>query len=121
MLGLSFKTGTDDLRESPLVAVAERLIGKGCSCASIDPEVNLSRLMGANKRYIEENIPHIGSILCTSMEHMLEGAQTVIVGIFTRALGEELYGALRPEQRVIDLVSLPERDKLPGEYRGVCW
>ncbi len=121
MLGLSFKTGTDDLRESPLVAVAKRLIGEGVQLRIYDPEVNLSRLMGANKRYIEENIPHLGSILSPSMGHMLEGAQTVIVGIFTRALGEELYGALRPEQRVMDLVNVPERDKLPGEYRGVCW
>lgn len=121
MLGLSFKTGTDDLRESPLVAIAKRLIGEGVQLRIYDPEVNLSRLMGANKRYIEENIPHLGSILSPSMDHMLEGAQTVIVGIFTRALGEELYSALRPEQRVIDLVNLPDRDRLPGEYRGVCW
>jgi len=121
MLGLAFKTGTDDLRESPLVAVAKRLIGEGAQLRIYDPEVNLSRLMGANRRYIEENIPHIGSIMSPSMEHMLEGAGTVIVGIHTRALGEELQRRLRPEQRVIDLVNLPDRDRLPGKYLGACW
>ena len=121
MLGLSFKTGTDDLRESPLVTMAKRLIGEGVQLRIYDPEVNLSRLMGANKRYIEENIPHIGSILSPNMAHMLEGAQTVVVGIYTRELGEELHRAIQTGQRVIDLVSLPERQKLAGEYRGVCW
>jgi GDP-mannose 6-dehydrogenase len=121
MLGLSFKTGTDDLRESPLVTIAKRLIGEGVQLRIYDPEVNLSRLMGANKRYIEENIPHIGSILSPSMTHMLEGAQAVIVGIFTRELGEELYRTLQAGQRVIDLVNLPERQRLAGEYSGVCW
>ena len=121
MLGLSFKTGTDDLRESPLVAIAKRLIGEGVQLRIYDPEVNLSFLMGANRRYIEENIPHIGSIMSPSMEHMLAGAHTVIVGIFTRALGEELYRRVQPGQRVIDLVNLPERERLPGQYVGVCW
>lgn len=121
MLGLSFKTGTDDLRESPLVTVAKRLIGEGVQVRIYDPEVNLSRLVGANRRYIEENIPHIGSIMSPSMAHMLDGAHTVIVGIYTRALGEELYRSVQPGQRVIDLVNLPERDRLPGSYAGVCW
>jgi GDP-mannose 6-dehydrogenase len=121
MLGLSFKTGTDDLRESPLVTIAKRLIGEGVQLRVFDPEVNLSRLMGANRRYIEENIPHIGSIMSPTMAHMLEGAHTVIVGIFTRSLGEELYRLVEPGQRVLDLVNLPEREKLRGTYAGVCW
>ncbi len=121
MLGLSFKTGTDDLRESPLVTVAKRLIGEGINLRVYDPEVNLSRLMGANRRYIEENLPHIGSIMSPTLAHMLEGAQTVIVGIYTKKLGEELFGALAPDQRVVDLVNLPERSALEGRYTGVCW
>jgi len=121
MLGLSFKSGTDDLRESPLVTMAKRLIGEGVTLRIFDPEVNLSRLVGANRRYIEENIPHIGSIMSPTMAHMLEGAQSVIVGIFTKPLGEELYASLRPEQQVIDLVNLPDRQKLKNKYVGVCW
>ena len=121
MLGLSFKTGTDDLRESPLVTVAKRLIGEGINLKVYDPEVNLSRLMGANRRYIEENLPHIGSIMSPTMSQMLEGAQTVIVGIYTKKLGEELLGALTPTQKVIDLVNMPERAQLQGRYTGVCW
>ena len=64
MLGLSFKTGTDDLRESPLVLVAKRLLGEGCELRIFDPEVQLSRLLGANRSYIDANIPHLGSLLC---------------------------------------------------------
>ncbi|MGH8851313.1 MAG: UDP binding domain-containing protein, partial [Casimicrobiaceae bacterium] len=66
MLGLSFKTGTDDLRESPLVLLAEHFIGKGCSILVYDPEVHLSNLLGANRRYIEQHLPHIGSLVRTT-------------------------------------------------------
>ena len=121
MLGLAFKTGTDDLRESPLVIVAKRLIGEGIQLRIYDPQVNLSRLLGANRRYIEESIPHIGSMMSASMEHMLEGAQAVLVGIYNQELGQQLRAALGPQQRIIDLVNMPDRQGLPNPYVGVCW
>jgi len=121
MLGLAFKTGTDDLRESPLVIVAKRLIGEGIQLRIYDPQVNLSRLLGANRRYIEESIPHIGSMMSTSMAHMLEGAEAVLVGIYNTELGQQLRAALQPQQRVIDLVNMPNRQGLENPYVGVCW
>jgi GDP-mannose 6-dehydrogenase len=121
MLGLAFKTGTDDLRESPLVIVAKRLIGEGIQLRIYDPQVNLSRLLGANRRYIEESIPHIGSMMSSSMAHMLEGAQAVLVGIYNQDLGEQLRAGLQPTQRIIDLVNMPNRGNLPNPYLGVCW
>jgi GDP-mannose 6-dehydrogenase len=121
MLGLAFKTGTDDLRESPLVIVAKRLIGEGIQLRIFDPQVNLSRLIGANRRYIEESIPHIGSMMSSNMPHMLEGAQAVLVGIYNQELGEQLRAALQPTQRIIDLVNMPNRQGLPNPYVGVCW
>jgi GDP-mannose 6-dehydrogenase len=121
MLGLAFKTGTDDLRESPLVIVAKRLIGEGIQLRIYDPQVNLSRLLGANRRYIEESIPHIGSMMSSTMGQMLEGAQAVLVGIYNAEIGQQLRAALQPQQRVIDLVNMPDRQGLQNPYVGVCW
>lgn len=121
MLGLSFKTGTDDLRESPLVMVAKRLLGEGCELRIFDPEVHLSRLMGANRSYIEANIPHLASLLCGTIEEMIDPAEVVLVGLQQSALNEALQARVRPEQRVIDLVNLPNRDLLRCHYEGACW
>jgi len=68
---LSFKTGTDDLRESPLVLIAEQFIGKGLSLLVYDPEVHLSRLLGANRRFIEQHVPHIGSLMREDIESVI--------------------------------------------------
>ena len=87
MIGLSFKPGTDDLRESPLVTVAERLIGKGYDLRIYDPEVNLSRLLGANKRYIEHSIPHIGSLMSDDCAAVIDHAEVLIVGLAGRESG----------------------------------
>jgi GDP-mannose 6-dehydrogenase len=121
MLGLAFKTGTDDLRESPLVTVAKRLIGEGCELRIYDPEVQLSRLLGANRRYIEENIPHIGSLLCSDIGAMIEPSQVIIVGVLTRELNAKLLKLCRPDQYVLDLVNMPDRQDLRARYEGVCW
>ena len=121
MLGLSFKTGTDDLRESPLVLVAKRLLGEGCELRIFDPEVQLSRLLGANRSYIDANIPHLGELLCADIESMIEPSEVILVGLQQSALNDALEARVRPDQYVLDLVNLPNRDLLRCRYEGVCW
>ncbi len=84
MIGLSFKTGTDDLRESPLVLLAEHFIGKGCTILVYDPEVHLSRLLGANRRYIEQHLPHIGSLIRSDIAAVIAGSDVLVVGLGDR-------------------------------------
>ena len=121
MLGLSFKSGTDDLRDSPLVAMAERFIGKGIKVRIYDPEVNLSRLIGANRRYIERSIPHIGLLLCPEPGPVIDGSDVLIVGSQAPEIVSELVARCREHQVIVDLVNLPKREQLRGQYRGVCW
>jgi GDP-mannose 6-dehydrogenase len=121
MLGLSFKTGTDDLRESPLVLVAKRLLGEGCALRIFDPEVQLSRLLGANRSYIDANIPHLGELLCPSIEAMIDPSEVILVGLQQSALNDALQARVRPDQYLLDLVNLPNRDLLQCRYEGICW
>jgi GDP-mannose 6-dehydrogenase len=121
MLGLSFKTGTDDLRESPLVLVAKRLLGEGCGLRIFDPEVQLSRLLGANRSYIDANIPHLGGLLCPTIEDMIDPSEVILVGLQQPALNDALQARVRPDQHLIDLVNLPNRDLLRCHYEGICW
>jgi GDP-mannose 6-dehydrogenase len=121
MLGLSFKTGTDDMRESPLVMVAKRLIGEGCELRIFDPEVQLSRLIGANRSYIDANIAHVGSLLCATIEEMIDPSEVIMVGLQQSTLNEALQARVRPDQHLIDLVNLPNRAQLRCHYEGVCW
>jgi GDP-mannose 6-dehydrogenase len=121
MLGLSFKTGTDDLRESPLVLVAKRLLGEGCELRIFDPEVQLSRLLGANRSYIDANIPHLGELLCADIESMIDPSDVILVGLQQSVLNDALQARVRPEHYVLDLVNLPNRDLLRCRYEGVCW
>ncbi len=121
LVGLSFKSGTDDLRESPLVLMAERFIGKGLDLQIYDPEVQLSRLIGANKRYIEETIPHIALLMSESCGEVVDRAEVVVVGLRDIAIMETLYARTRSEQLILDLVNIPRCEKLKGEYLGICW
>jgi len=121
MLGLSFKSGTDDLRDSPLVAMAERFIGKGLKVRIYDPEVNLSRLVGANRRYIEESIPHIGSLMYAEPGPVIDESDVLVVGLRTPEVVSELLGRCREHHTIVDLVNLPDRNRLRGQYHGVCW
>lgn len=121
LLGLSFKAGTDDLRESPQVQLAKRLIGEGCQLAIWDPNVSLARLAGANRQYIEEVIPHLSSLLVEKLDEVLAASEVVILG--SRAASKEMLGRLRPDHRVIDLINLAKADRPSGAgaYEGICW
>jgi GDP-mannose 6-dehydrogenase len=121
LLGFSFKAGTDDLRESPIVILAEALLGKGYQLRIFDRNVSLARLVGANRRYIEEQIPHLSSLLRPSIDEVLAESDVIVVGNADGEFGEALLGC-RAEQVVIDLVRLPiDHDRLKAEYRGICW
>lgn len=121
MLGLSFKSDTDDLRESPLVMMAERLIGKGLDLRIYDPEVNLSRLTGANRRYIEDTIPHLAALMYERREDGIEESEVVIVGINNESVIEKLVSVLQKKQFIFDLVNVADRERLRCEYQGICW
>jgi len=121
MIGLSFKTGTDDLRESPLVLLAERFIGKGLALQVYDPDVHLSRLLGANRRFIEQHIPHIDSLIRGDIESVIAASDFLIVGLSDAATFEALARHVREDQMVLDLVSIPQRATLRGKVIGLCW
>jgi GDP-mannose 6-dehydrogenase len=107
LLGLSFKPGTDDLRESPLVTLAETLLGKGFALRIYDPSLTLDRLTGANQRFIERAIPHLERLLAPSPEAAVEDAEVVLVGHALPGLRDALR--LRPSQKLIDLTRMPAR------------
>jgi len=121
LLGFSFKAGTDDLRESPIVILAEALLGKGRSLSIYDKNVSLARLVGANKEYIERQIPHLSSLLCDTIEEVIDGSDVIVVGNQSPEFAQALTRT-RPDQIVIDLVRLPISGVLlQAEYRGICW
>lgn len=121
MIGLSFKTGTDDLRESPLVALAEHFIGKGLSLLVYDPEVHLSRLLGANRRFIESRLPHIGELMRGDLEAVVAESELLVVGLSDAGLFEALRERVRADHRVLDLVNIPGRNEWPCPVDGLCW
>ncbi len=120
-VGLSFKSGTDDLRESPLVALAESLIGKGMQLAVYDPEVHLARLLGANKRYLETHLPHIGDLLRIELADVIEGADVVVVGLAGPKIVDALRRHSRADQTIVDLVRFGDRDGIAARVEGLCW
>jgi GDP-mannose 6-dehydrogenase len=122
LLGLSFKAGTDDLRESPQVQLVKRLLGEGCQVRIWDQDVSLGRLAGSNRQYIEDVIPHIGSLLSTNLEQVVRSAEVVIIGNKS-AKREQLSQYLDPGQIVLDLVNLDRSDRpdKPAAYQGICW
>ena len=122
MRGLSFKSATDDLRESPHVQLVKRLLGEGRQIRIWDQNVVLGSLIGSNRHYIEEVIPHIGSLLCSTLSEAIDGADTVVVG--THGVSREtLREQLKPEQFVVDLVNLAATRRAGNgiNYQGICW
>jgi GDP-mannose 6-dehydrogenase len=122
VLGLSFKPGTDDLRESSLVNLVKRLLGEGCQCRIWDEDVVLGRILGSNRQFIEETIPHIGSLLSRDLKEVVENAEVLLIGT-KAASAEKLAQYLRPGTVVIDLVHLDKSRRLVGHtpYEGICW
>lgn len=119
VLGFSFKAGTDDLRESPMVDVIESLIGKGYEMKLYDQNVNLAALTGANQDYVMNRIPHISRLMVTSMDEVLEFAETIVIGNGAREF-HDVPGRLKAGQRVVDLVRISTMSS-GGNYDGICW
>lgn len=121
VLGLAFKSGTDDLRESPMVSLIERLIGKGMQLAIYDSHVSSANVIGANREFVEREIPHIWELMCPTVDEVLAGAETLVVGNGSpefRGLGDRV----KDGQVVIDLArAFGPRTSDGDGYEGICW
>ena len=121
LFGLAFKPGTDDMRDSPLVVLAERLLGKGFELSIFDRFVKVSRLLGKNKEFIEREIPHLDRFLCDSAEAAVEGANVIVVGHADADARKAIAGAARGK-RIVDLSGYADLRNVSGsEYEGICW
>jgi GDP-mannose 6-dehydrogenase len=120
VLGFSFKAGTDDLRESPMVELIERLIGKGYTVRVYDRNVSLANLQGANRAYIEKEIPHIASLMAETVDDVISSSEMIVIGngdeAFRRAVDEA-----RPDQSILDLVRIGGGESSSAHYEGICW
>lgn len=117
-IGFSFKEDTDDLRESPVVILIERLIGKGYDLKIYDPNVNLARLVGANKDFIVNKIPHMSRLMVQDIDDIYEHSDIIVIGNRSQALSVEKLG---PDQIVIDLVRAVDGRTSDSTYSGICW
>jgi len=120
VLGFSFKAGTDDLRESPVVEIIERLIGKGYDLRLYDKNVRIASLVGANRDFIHNRIPHISKLMVDNIDLLLNHAQTVVIGNKDPDFGD-VPQRLSGEQRLVDFVRITNRRSEHGKYDGICW
>jgi GDP-mannose 6-dehydrogenase len=120
LLGISFKSGTDDMRESPFVELAERLIGKGCQIRIYDPNVQLARLVGANKEYLTRVLPHIAELMVPNVSDAVEWAEVIVVSNPDPTYKAGLLAA-RPDQVVLDFANLKLPSGLPAKPQGFLW
>jgi GDP-mannose 6-dehydrogenase len=120
IVGLAFKSGTDDLRESPMVALIEMLIGKGCALAIYDRDVSEANLIGSNREYIEREIPHIWNLMKATLGEVVDGADVIVVGNKTPELGA-LQERLTNSRIVVDLARAFDGRRSSQTYSGICW
>lgn len=120
VVGLSFKPGTDDLRESPLVTLVERLIGRGRQVKVHDPNVAMGQVHGANRAYIAQELPHVVSILTDSLDELLDSSEVIVLGNASAEAAEAARRA-RPDQRVVDLARAVEPAPVGVAYEGIAW
>ena len=120
ILGFSFKAGTDDLRESPVIEVIERLAGKGYDLRIYDKNVNLARLVGANRDFILNHIPHVSKLMVHDIDAVLQHAKTVVIGNKDPDF-QSVPGRLRDGQVLVDFVRLGNSRSEKGKYDGICW
>ena len=120
VLGMSFKAGTDDLRESPIVELIERLLGKGYDIRIYDRNVQLAALTGANKDFILNRIPHISKLLLDSIDAILDHAETIVIGNGDREF-EDVYSRISKDQVIVDLVRIGNVNSVGSQYDGICW
>jgi GDP-mannose 6-dehydrogenase len=121
-LGLSFKHGTDDLRESPILDVIERMIGKGFAVGIYDQYVSVARLVGSNKEYIEKEIPHVSSLMCGSADELVTRSDVIVVSTASDEFRNALRRLTRDDHVIVDLVRIvPEPAEIKGAYYGICW
>jgi len=120
VLGFSFKAGTDDLRESPMVNLIETLLGKGLQLSIYDRDVSLARLFGANKEYIEGEIPHVSQLMRGSIDEVLESSEVIVLGNKAEEF-RQIESKLKDNQIVIDLVRMFDKRLTNESYQGICW
>jgi GDP-mannose 6-dehydrogenase len=120
ILGLSFKAGTDDLRESPVVELAERLLGKGFDLRVYDRNVNMAQVNGTNRDYVLNKIPHISRLMVPSMDELLAHAQTIVIGNSAPEF-KDVPSAMVKGQVLIDLVRIVDMRSVAGVYEGISW
>ena len=120
VLGLSFKAGTDDLRESPMVTLIETLIGKGMQVMIFDREVELARLFGANKTYIEQEIPHISSLMKRRLDEVIEQSEVIVLTKRSDEYRAALEHVSRPPL-IIDLARVLDTRRSDAGYQGIGW
>jgi GDP-mannose 6-dehydrogenase len=120
LLGLAFKEDTDDLRGSPMVALAETLLGRGYELHIYDPQLNLARLIGSNANEIQRRMPHLAALLRASPCEVIEKSE-VVVASQRVANADEFMSAVRPDQYLIDVNGWRELQRLPWMYEGICW
>lgn len=120
VLGFSFKAGTDDLRESPIVEIIERLLGKGYDIKLYDKNVNMARLVGANKDFILNVIPHISKMMVFSLDEVLDHADTVVIGNNSSEF-RDIPDRITDNQVIVDLVRISDQQSDGERYDGICW